>query len=301
MFQFSKYPLDILDMLSGHQAHQFKGLGLERQLQHQQQVQLQHQQQLQQQHQQQGESSGALLSGLGLGSLQGSRSNAFADSSSIFAKMSAPPPPISHQSQSSSSHSSRKSSKMSSSGSGSSAAGYPQFLRPFHPAEAALAQEQLHSGMGRFDFGGSSSGGSGVIGGVVTSAPPPPLHPGLSVPQASPGPSSSPSPSSSSSTSNNPGSAVSSLGQPLVGSLIHVAYISSSVACLPPISTFFSGVPTNSSLEQFLVQQGGHNHLGLGLGQGASDSNSALAPPPALHSSHSHSHSLPNLNSSSNH
>ncbi len=50
-------------------------------------------------------------------------------------------------------------SSSSSSGSGSSSSGYPQFLRPFHPAEAALAQEQLHSGMGRFDFGGSSSGG----------------------------------------------------------------------------------------------------------------------------------------------
>uniref|UniRef100_A0A8P4KA96 C2H2-type domain-containing protein n=1 Tax=Dicentrarchus labrax TaxID=13489 RepID=A0A8P4KA96_DICLA len=63
-------------------------------------------------------------------------------------------------------------SSSSSSGSGSSSSGYPQFLRPFHPAEAALAQEQLHSGMGRFDFGGSSSGGSaGVIGGVVTPAP----------------------------------------------------------------------------------------------------------------------------------
>ncbi|XP_013997324.1 zinc finger protein 865 [Salmo salar] len=295
MFQFSKYPLDILDMLSGHQAHQFKGLGLERQFQHQQQVQLQHQQQLQQQHQQQGESSGALLSGLGLGSLQGSRSNAFADSSSIFAKMSAPPPPISHQSQSSSSHSSRKSSKMSSSVSGSSAAGYPQFLRPFHPAEAALAQEQLHSGMGRFDFGGSSSGGSGVIGGVVTSAPPPPpLHPGLSVPQASPGPSSSsPSPSASSSASNNPGSAVSSLGQPLVGQSDPRSLHQQFSCMLAANQYFLSGVPTNSSLEQFLVQQGGHNHLGLGLGQGASDSSSALAPPPALHSSHSHSHSTP--------
>uniref|UniRef100_A0A3B5R134 Uncharacterized protein n=2 Tax=Xiphophorus maculatus TaxID=8083 RepID=A0A3B5R134_XIPMA len=148
MFQFSKYPMDILEMLSGHQAHQFKGLGLERQLSHQQ-VQLQHQQQLQQQHQPSADTSGSLLSGLGLGSLQSSRSNAFADSSSLFAKMSAPPPSISHQSQSSSSHSSRKSSKISSSsssGSGSSSSGYPQFLRPFHPAEAALAQEQLHSG-----------------------------------------------------------------------------------------------------------------------------------------------------------
>ncbi|XP_011483675.1 zinc finger protein 865 isoform X3 [Oryzias latipes] len=71
MFQFGKYNLDIIEMLSGHQAHQFKGLGLDRQLQHQQQVQL-HQHQLQQQ-QQQAESSGALLSGLGLGPLQGSR------------------------------------------------------------------------------------------------------------------------------------------------------------------------------------------------------------------------------------
>jgi len=99
MFQFGKYPMDILEMLSGHQAHQFKGLGLERQLQHQQQVQLQHQQQLQQQQQQQSEASGGLLSGLGLGSLQGSRSNAFADSSSLFAKMSAPPPPLPQQLQ----------------------------------------------------------------------------------------------------------------------------------------------------------------------------------------------------------
>ncbi|XP_056236604.1 zinc finger protein 384 isoform X3 [Seriola aureovittata] len=72
MFQFGKYNLDIIEMLSGHQAHQFKGLGLDRQLQHQQQVQL-HQHQLQQQQQQQAESSGALLSGLGLGPLQGSR------------------------------------------------------------------------------------------------------------------------------------------------------------------------------------------------------------------------------------
>ncbi|CAL9705631.1 unnamed protein product [Knipowitschia caucasica] len=70
MFQFGKYNLDIIEMLSGHQAHQFKGLGLDRQLQHQQQVQL-HQHPLQQQPQ--AESSGALLSGLGLGPLQGSR------------------------------------------------------------------------------------------------------------------------------------------------------------------------------------------------------------------------------------
>lgn len=295
MFQFSKYPMDILEMLSGHQAHQFKGLGLERQLSHQQQVQLQHQQQLQQQHQPSADTSGSLLSGLGLGSLQSSRSNAFADSSSLFAKMSAPPPPISHQSQSSSSsHSSRKSSKMSSSsssGSGSSS-GYPQFLRPFHPAEAALAQEQLHSGMGRFDFGGSSSGGSaGVIGGVVTPAPPPPpLHPGLSVPQPSPGPpTSSPSPSTSS-ASNNPSG---STAVPLVGQSDPRSLHQQFSCMLAANQYFLSGVPTNSSLEQFLVQQGTHNHLGLGLSQGATDSNSALAPPPALHSSHSHSHSAP--------
>ncbi|XP_051247042.1 zinc finger protein 865 [Dicentrarchus labrax] len=296
MFQFSKYPMDILEMLSGHQAHQFKGLGLERQLSHQQQVQLQHQQQLQQQHQPPGDTSGSLLSGLGLGSLQSSRSNAFADSSSLFAKMSAPPPPISHQSQSSSSsHSSRKSSKMSSSsssGSGSSSSGYPQFLRPFHPAEAALAQEQLHSGMGRFDFGGSSSGGSaGVIGGVVTPAPPPPpLHPGLSVPQPSPGPpTSSPSPSTSS-ASNNPSG---STAVPLVGQSDPRSLHQQFSCMLAANQYFLSGVPTNSSLEQFLVQQGTHNHLGLGLGQGAGESNSALAPPPALHSSHSHSHTAP--------
>ncbi|XP_042362198.1 zinc finger protein 865 [Plectropomus leopardus] len=297
MFQFSKYPMDILEMLSGHQAHQFKGLGLERQLSHQQQVQLQHQQQLQQQHQPSADSSGSLLSGLGLGSLQSSRSNAFADSSSLFAKMSAPPPSISHQSQSSSSsHSSRKSSKMStssSSSSGSSTSGYPQFLRPFHPAEAALAQEQLHSGMGRFDFAGSSSGGSaGVIGGVVTPAPPPPpLHPGLSVPQPSTGPpSSSPSPSTSSSASNNPSS---STAVPLVGQSDPRSLHQQFSCMLAANQYFLSGVPTNSSLEQFLVQQGTHNHLGLGLSQGASDSNSALAPPPALHSSHSHSHTAP--------
>lgn len=287
MFQFSKYPMDILEMLSGHQAHQFKGLGLDRQLSHQQQVQLQHQQQLQQQHQPSSDTSGSLLSGLGLGSLQSSRSNAFADSSSLFAKMSAPP--ITHQSQSSS-HSSRKSSKnnSSSSGSGGSTSGYPQFLRPFHPAEAALAQEQLHSGMGRFDFGGSSSGGStGIIGGVVTPAPPPPpLHPGLSLPQPSPGPcSSSPSPSTSSSASNNPPS---STAVPLVGQSDPRSLHQQFSCMLAANQYFLSGVPTNSSLEQFLVQQGTHNHLGLGLSQGAADSNSALAPPPALHSSHSH-------------
>ncbi|XP_069024835.1 zinc finger protein 865-like [Embiotoca jacksoni] len=290
MFQFSKYPMDILEMLSGHQAHQFKGLGLERQLSHQQQVQLQHQQQLQQQHQPSADSSGSLLSGLGLGSLQSSRSNAFADSSSLFAKMSAPPSSISHQSQSSS-HSSRKSSKMS--GSGSSSSGYPQFLRPFHPAEAALAQEQLHSGMGRFDFSGSSSGGgAGVIGGVVTPAPPPPpLHPGLSIPQPSSGPSSSsPSPSTSSSASNNPSA---STAVPLVGQSDPRSLHQQFSCMLAANQYFLSGVPTNSSLEQFLVQQGTHNHLGLGLGQGASESNSALAPPPALHSSHSHSHAGP--------
>uniref|UniRef100_G3P952 Uncharacterized protein n=2 Tax=Percomorphaceae TaxID=1489872 RepID=G3P952_GASAC len=86
MFQFGKYNLDIIEMLSGHQAHQFKGLGLDRQLQHQQQVQLHQHQLQQQQQQQQAESSGALLSGLGLGPLQGSRGNAFSDSASIFAK-----------------------------------------------------------------------------------------------------------------------------------------------------------------------------------------------------------------------
>ncbi|XP_076864144.1 zinc finger protein 865 [Brachyhypopomus gauderio] len=290
MFQFGKYPMDILEMLSGHQAHQFKGLGLERQLQHQQQVQLQHQQQLQQQQQQQGEASGALLSGLGLGSLQGSRSNAFSDSSSIFAKMSAPPPPIPQQTQSSS-QSSRKSSKMgSSSGSGSSASGYPQFLRPFHPAEAALAQEQLHSGMGRFDFAGGSSGGSsGVIGGVVASAPPPPpLHPGLSVPQPSPGPSSSsPSPSSSTATSSNPPSSSSTVAG-LVGAQSDARSLHQQFSCMLAANQYFlSGVPANASLEQFLVQPGPHNHLGL------ADSNTGLAPPPALHPSHTHGHPPP--------
>ncbi|XP_028298586.1 uncharacterized protein LOC114460915 [Gouania willdenowi] len=292
MFQFSKYPMDILEMLSGHQAHQFKGLGLERQLSHQQQVQLQHQQQLQQQHQSPADASGSLLSGLGLGSLQSSRSNAFADSSSLFAKMGGPPSSISHQSQSSSSssHSSRKSSKMSSSSSsGGSSSGYPQFLRPFHPAEAALAQEQLHSGMGRFDFGGSSSAGSaGVIGSVVTSAPPPPpLHPGLSVPQPSSGPSSSsPSTSTSASASNNPSG---STAVPLVGQSDPRSLHQQFSCMLAANQYFLSGVPANSSLEQFLVQQGSHNHLGLGLSQGASEANSALAAPPALHSSHGHS------------
>ncbi|XP_061597478.1 uncharacterized protein LOC133460748 isoform X1 [Cololabis saira] len=286
MFQFSKYPMDILEMLSGHQAHQFKGLGLERQLSHQQQVQLQHQQQLQQQHQPSSDGSGSLLSGLGLGSLQSSRSNAFADSSSLFAKISAPPS-ISHQSQSSSSsHSSRKSSKMSSS-SGSSASGYPQFLRPFHPAEAALAQEQLHSGMGRFDFGGGGSGGSAGVIGVTSAPPPPPLHPGLAVPQPSPGPSSSsPSPSTSSSASNNVSG---STAVPLVGQSDPRSLHQQFSCMLAANQYFLSGVPTNSSLEQFLVQQGTHNHLGLGLSQGAADSNSALAPPSALHSSHGHS------------
>ncbi|XP_041867618.1 LOW QUALITY PROTEIN: uncharacterized protein LOC121656607 [Melanotaenia boesemani] len=293
MFQFSKYPMDILEMLSGHQAHQFKGLGLERQLSHQQQVQLQHQQQLQQQHQPSADTSGSLLSGLGLGSLQTSRSNAFADSSSLFAKMSAPPPLHLPQSQSSSSsHSSRKSSKMSgSSTGGSSSSGYPQFLRPFHPAEAALAQEQLHSGMGRFDFSGSSSGGSAGVIGVTSAPPPPPLHPGLSVPQPSPGPStSSPSPSTSVSVSNNPSG---STAVPLVGQSDPRSLHQQFSCMLAANQYFLSGVPTNSSLEQFLVQQGTHNHLGLGLSQGATESNSALAPPPALHSSHSHSHTAP--------
>lgn len=307
MFQFGKYPVDILEMLSGHQAHQFKGLGLERQLQHQQQVQLhQHQQQLQQQQQQQqGEASGNLLSGIGLGSLQGSRSNAFADSSSIFAKMSSPPPSIPQQAQSASSQSSRKSSKMgvnSGSGSGGSVAGYPQFLRSFHPTEAALTQEQLHPGMGRFEHfaGGSVGGATGVIGGVVTSAPPPPpppLHPGLSVPQASPGPSSSsPSPSSSTSTSNNPpsSSAVASLGQQLVGAQSDARSLHQQFSCMLAANQYFlSGVPPNASLEQFLVQQGTHNHLSLGLGQGSADTNSGLAPPPALHPSHTHGHPSP--------
>ncbi|KAF7686314.1 hypothetical protein HF521_015676 [Silurus meridionalis] len=50
---------------------------------------------------------------------------------------------------------------------------------------------------------------------------------------------------------------------------------------------FLSGMPTNASLEQFLVQQGPHNHLGL------TDSNTGLAPPPALHPSHTHAHPTP--------
>ncbi|XP_056157996.1 uncharacterized protein si:dkeyp-69b9.6 [Lampris incognitus] len=302
MFQFGKYNLDIIEMLSGHQAHQFKGLGLDRQLQHQQQVQL-HQHQLQQQQQQQAESSGALLSGLGLGPLQGSRSNAFSDSASIFAKMSAPPPPPLQQQPSSSQSSRSKSSKMNSSSSSSHASGYPQFLRSFHPSEAALAQEQLHPGVGRFEHfaGGSSSGGSGGgLGGLVTSAPPPPpppLHPGLSVPQASPGPSSSsPSPSSSVANSNNPSSssAVSSLGHQLVGAQSDARSLHQQFSCMLAANQYFlSGVPTNASLEQFLVQQGTHNHLGIGLSQTGGDTSSSLAPPPALHSSHSHGHSTP--------
>ncbi|XP_053182539.1 uncharacterized protein si:dkeyp-69b9.6 isoform X2 [Scomber japonicus] len=299
MFQFGKYNLDIIEMLSGHQAHQFKGLGLDRQLQHQQQVQL-HQHQLQQQQQQQAESSGALLSGLGLGPLQGSRGNAFSDSASIFAKMSAPPPPPLQQQPSSSQSSRSKSSKMSSSSSHSS--GYPQFLRSFHPSEAALAQEQLHPGVGRFEHfagGSSSSGSAGGLGGLVTSAPPPPppLHPGLSVPQASPGPpSSSPSPSTSVATSNNPSSssAVSSLGHQLVGAQSDARSLHQQFSCMLAANQYFlSGVPANASLEQFLVQQGTHNHLGIGLSQTGGEPSTSLAPPPALHSSHSHGHSTP--------
>ncbi|KAL6489552.1 hypothetical protein MHYP_G00032930 [Metynnis hypsauchen] len=300
MFQFGKYNVDIIEMLSGHQAHQLKGLGIERQLQHQQQVQL-HQHQLQQQQQQQVETSGAILSGLGLGPLQGSRSSAFSNSTSIFTKMSAPPPPLQQQSLSSSSQGSRKSSKMSGSSSGGShVSGYPQFLRSFHPTEAALAQEHLHPGVGRFDqFAGSggSGGSSGGIGGLVSSIPPPPppLHPGLSVPQASPGPSSSsPSPSSSVSSSNNPpsSSTVTSLGHQLAGAQSDARSLHQQFSCMLAANQYFlSGVPANSSLEQFLVQQGSHNHLGLGLGQTGGESSSSLAPPPALHSSHSHSHS----------
>jgi len=299
MFQFGKYNLDIIEMLSGHQAHQFKGLGLDRQLQHQQQVQL-HQHQLQQQ-QQQAESSGALLSGLGLGPLQGSRSNAFSDSASIFAKMSAPPPPPLQQQPSSSQSSRSKSSKMSGSSS-SHTSGYPQFLRSFHPSESTLAQEQLHPGVSRFEHfagGSSAGGGSGGLGGLVTSAPPPPppLHPGLSVPQASPGPSSSsPSPSSSVATSNNPSSssAVSTLGHQLVGTQSDARSLHQQFSCMLAANQYFlSGVPANASLEQFLVQQGTHNHLGIGLSQSGGDSSSGLAPPPALHSSHSHGHTTP--------
>ncbi|XP_039885872.1 uncharacterized protein si:dkeyp-69b9.6 isoform X2 [Simochromis diagramma] len=300
MFQFGKYNLDIIEMLSGHQAHQFKGLGLDRQLQHQQQVQL-HQHQLQQQQQQQAESPGALLSGLGLGPLQGSRGNAFSDSASIFAKMSAPPPPPLQQQPSSSQSSRSKSSKMSSSSS-SHSSGYPQFLRSFHPSEAALAQEQLHPGVGRFEHfagGSSSSGSAGGLGGLVTSAPPPPppLHPGLSVPQASPGPSSSsPSPSTSVATSNNPSSssAVSSLGHQLVGAQSDARSLHQQFSCMLAANQYFlSGVPANASLEQFLVQQGTHNHLGIGLSQTGGEPSTSLAPPPALHSSHTHGHSTP--------
>ncbi|KAK7147622.1 hypothetical protein R3I94_010212 [Phoxinus phoxinus] len=293
MFQFGKYNVDIIEMLSGHQSHQFKGLGLERQLQHQQQVQL-HQHQLQHQQQQQGETSGSILSGLGLGPLQGSRGSAFTDSASIFAKMSAPPPPLQQQSLSSSSQSLRKSGKMSGSSSsgGSHLSGYPQFLRSFHPTEATLAQEQLHSGVGRFDHFASSSASGGLVSSVP---PPPPLHPGLSVPQASPvPPSSSPSTSSSVSTSNNPpsSSAVTTLGHQLAGSQSDARSLHQQFSCMLAANQYFlSGVPANSSLEQFLVQQGSHNHLGLGLGQAAGETSSALAPPPALHSSHTHGHS----------
>ncbi|XP_075896944.1 uncharacterized protein LOC142898070 isoform X2 [Nelusetta ayraudi] len=301
MFQFGKYNLDIIEMLSGHQAHQFKGLGLDRQLQHQQQVQL-HQHQLQhQQQQQQAETSGALLSGLGLGPLQGSRGNAFSDSASLFAKMSAPPPPPLQQQPPSSQSSRSKSSKMSSS-STSHSSSYPQFLRSFHPSEAALAQEQLHPGVGRFEHfsgGSSSSGSAGGLGGLVTSAPPPPppLHPALSVPQASSGPSSSsPSPSTSVATPNNPpsSSAVSSLGHQLVGAQSDARSLHQQFSCMLAANQYFlSGVPANASLEQFLVQQGTHNHLGIGLGQTGGEPSTSLGSPPALHSSHSHSHSAP--------
>lgn len=292
MFQFGKYNVDIIEMLSGHQSHQFKSLGLERQLQHQQQVQLHQHQLQQQQQQQQSETSGSILSGLGLGPLQGSRGSAFTDSTSIFAKMSAPPPPLQQQSLSSS-QSLRKSSKMSgSSGSGGShVSGYPQFLRTFHPTETTLAQEQLHPGVGRFDHFASSSGSGGLVSSVPP--PPPPLHPGLSVPQAAPGPSTSSPSSSSVSTSNNPpsSSAVTTLSHQLAGSQSDARSLHQQFSCMLAANQYFlSGVPANSSLEQFLVQQGSHNHLGLGLGQAAGEASSALAPPPALHSSHTHSH-----------
>ncbi|XP_037640165.1 uncharacterized protein si:dkeyp-69b9.6 isoform X1 [Sebastes umbrosus] len=214
--------------------------------------------------------------------------------------MSAPPPPPLQQQPSSSQSSRSKSSKMSSSSS-SHSSGYPQFLRSFHPSEAALAQEQLHPGVGRFEHfagGSSSSGSAGGLGGLVTSAPPPPppLHPSLSVPQASSGPSSSsPSPSTSVATSNNPpsSSAVSSLGHQLVGAQSDARSLHQQFSCMLAANQYFlSGVPSNASLEQFLVQQGTHNHLGLGLSQ-TGDPSSSLAPPPALHSSHSHGHSTP--------
>ncbi|GLD71384.1 uncharacterized protein AKAME5_002270600 [Lates japonicus] len=215
--------------------------------------------------------------------------------------MSAPPPPPLQQQPSSSQSSRSKSSKMSSSSS-SHSSGYPQFLRSFHPSEAALAQEQLHPGVGRFEHfagGSSSSGSAGGLGGLVTSAPPPPppLHPGLSVPQASPGPSSSsPSPSTSVATSNNPSSssAVSSLGHQLVGAQSDARSLHQQFSCMLAANQYFlSGVPANASLEQFLVQQGTHNHLGIGLSQTGGEPSTSLAPPPALHSSHSHGHSTP--------
>ncbi|XP_060906326.1 uncharacterized protein si:dkeyp-69b9.6 isoform X1 [Labrus mixtus] len=213
--------------------------------------------------------------------------------------MSAPPPPPLQQQPSSSQSSRSKSSKMSSSSS-SHSSGYPQFLRSFHPSEAALAQEQLHPGVGRFEhFAGGSSGSAGGLGGLVTSAPPPPppLHPGLSVPQVSSGPSSSsPSPSTSVATSNNlsSSSAVSSLGHQLVGAQSDARSLHQQFSCMLAANQYFlSGVPTNASLEQFLVQQGTHNHLGLGLSQTGGEPSTSLAPPPALHSSHSHGHSTP--------
>ncbi|TRY59478.1 hypothetical protein DNTS_017872 [Danionella cerebrum] len=280
MFHFGKYNVDIIEMLSGHHPHQLKSLGLERQLQHQHQVQL-HQQQLQEQV----DTSGSILSGLGFGQLQGSRGRTFTDSTSIFSKMSAPPPPLQQQSLSSSSQGFRKSSKMSGTNSNGAMGGYPQFLRSFHPSETSLGQEQLHSG--RFDHFSSSSGSAGLISSVPP--PPPPLHPGLSVPQASTVPSSSPSPSSTVSTSNNApsSSAVTTLGHQPDARSLHQQF-----SCMLAANQYFlSGVPTNSSLEQFLVHQGSHNHLGLGLGQAAGETSSALAPPPALHPSHTQNHS----------
>ncbi|XP_061771274.1 uncharacterized protein si:dkeyp-69b9.6 isoform X1 [Nerophis ophidion] len=219
--------------------------------------------------------------------------------------MSAPPPPPLQQQPSSSQSSRSKSSKMGSSSSSSSSSshssGYPQFLRSFHPSEAVLAQEQLHPGVGRFEHfaGGSSiSASGGGLGGLVTSAPPPPppLHPGLSVPQASSGPSSSsPSPSTSVATSNNPSSsAVSSLGHQLVGAQSDARSLHQQFSCMLAANQYFlSGVPANASLEQFLVQQGSHNHLGIGLSQAGGESSTSLAPPSALHSSHSLSHPQP--------
>ncbi|XP_028678009.2 uncharacterized protein si:dkeyp-69b9.6 [Erpetoichthys calabaricus] len=268
MLQFGRYSMDILEMLSSHQHHQFKTamgtLGLERQ--------------------DTGGSGGGLvgLTGIGLGGPQAVRPGfteqppqttvaTTTSSSANFPKLqlqqqptvtAAVPPPSSQQQQGSSG--SRKP-KLDSR--------YQHFLRtvtPFHSTDATASDHAVQHGQrfGSDPFGVSPGGPH----------PPPPLHSGLGVHQSASGPSAVAGAHQLAATGQN-GSAG-----------IEARSLHQQFSCMLAANQYFlsgMGVAPNTNLEQFLMAQ---QSSGLGLSQHSLHPSSQQ--PPAQQQHHAQNHQL---------